>query len=433
MTGPVEHVEVRLDPTRAGPTVEELEEASRTVRACGYRLIEWSLAPGRNLGGGGPAAEASPVVLALLGSVGEELVAVADALAADAWTLAQATARAVEADRGAVDHLAGILVDGGAGALRHLAPPLVGQAAVPLAVAGAAAAVAPLGPLPWSGVPRWPPTEARAPGADRGGGLEREARGPLLAASGRDATDRGRRRARQLLALTGGPQDDEQAVTLAADEIGLVALGPATYAVVLPGVVDLTRPWPGLDPHHRSVRDLDRHAMAATVDARPEADPYARMVALALDRHAVPPGASLLLVGHSYGAGAAVRLAAAPGLLGGRRATHVLATGYHADPWVDQVPPSTRVLVLQNERDLMVAAGAVLHRAIGPGPAEGDTATAVIHRFPGGWSRAGHDQKHYLAELEAAGHPDVTAFLTELDVRGYSGPGQVSSIDVSVP
>jgi hypothetical protein len=218
----------------------------------------------------------------------------------------------------------------------------------------------------------------------------------------------------------------------------------------------------------------------------------------------VQPGSELIIVGHSFGADTALDLAADPefnsggfnsGGVDGREGfdvTHVVAAGYHSGPQLGHVPSSTRVLVLQNDRDVAVAAEAVgeahvtdLAYAIGdvgegllaldPGLVASGVAESVWHRiqaeasavthvagrlddvladgpqqlltrrpgvdtsrpsqvvavFEGGGEGAGHHQHNYIEFLEQTRHPAVTAFLGSL--AGAAVIGTAVAVDVSVP
>ncbi|MEZ5297871.1 MAG: hypothetical protein R2697_16820 [Ilumatobacteraceae bacterium] len=142
-----------------------------------------------------------------------------------------------------------------------------------------------------------------------------------------------------------------------ADEFELVRLADDRFIVVLPGVTDLSNPDPGLSSTNRTVRDLDRYALPSSRSSSVDDNRYARMVWDALLAADLPPGAELLLVGHSFGADAALDLAADPSFNGGAfTVTHVVAAGYHSQPQLDDVVGDTEVLVLQNHRDAAVIA-----------------------------------------------------------------------------
>lgn len=228
-----------------------------------------------------------------------------------------------------------------------------------------------------------PPTTCVAPwighvsplAGDLGGTFWRELRAPYFTVG---ATPEAR--GRSLVARALG--DAASARHIRADEFGLVELGDDRFLVVLPGVVDLSAPAIGLDDGHRSVRDLDRHAIASSRSTLVADNGYARMVADGLAAARVPVGADLVIVGHSFGADAALDLAADAGFNGprGYRVSHVVAAGYYSDPQLPSVDPRTEVLVLQNHRDLAVLVEAGAH---------GDLTEAAVDGagFVSSWSR----------------------------------------------
>ena len=273
----------------------------------------------------------------------------------------------------------------------------------------------------------YPPTTG-----DPGGFGTTRVVGPLGPALGRTAADRGRDTAAGLLGLTtgrDGPWDDEYLV---------VDHGDDRFTVVLPGVVDLTRPLVGLDPRHRSVRDLDRSAFAAVAADDPDANPYAAAVAATLAGAGVPPGAELAVVGHSYGADAAIDLLGSSALTDqGYRLTTVVAAGYHVDDdRLASLDGSSTVLVLENRRDLPVLVESVPEILAGAGSAAGRRGAAdgiVVRHFDGGLAGAGHDPSNYARYLRSTADTDVARVLSGLDRGGFTTGGTAWAVDVSVP
>ncbi|MFZ9040992.1 MAG: hypothetical protein ACO225_04875 [Ilumatobacteraceae bacterium] len=206
-------------------------------------------------------------------------------------------------------------------------------------------------------------------GGDLDGRGDREVRTPYLV-EGADPTSRGRALAVRALEDTADPGQ------VRVDEFQVVRLDDRRWIVVLPGVVDLSRPSLGWDPHHRSVRDLDRAALPSSGSTSTSRNPYARAVHQALVATGVPRGAELLVVGHSFGADTALDLAADPRFNAlaaphrttgedGYRVTHVIAAAYHSQPQLARVPTSTEVLVVQNRRDRVVVAEAAAAPFVG--------------------------------------------------------------------
>ena len=190
---------------------------------------------------------------------------------------------------------------------------------------------------------------------DLGGTGDAELRSPYVGV-GRDRLDRGRNLIARALA------DTADLGQIRPDEFEIVELRNDRYVVVLPGVIDLSSPHLWFDDDHRSVRDLDQVAATSAWSSSVADNRYAQMVWEEIRAAGVPAGASLLLVGHSFGADTAVDLAADRRFNGEEfRVTHVVAAGYHVDPLVPDVDPSTEVLVVQNRRDVAVIGEAVGH------------------------------------------------------------------------
>lgn len=194
-----------------------------------------------------------------------------------------------------------------------------------------------------------------------------------------------------------------------ADEFLVVRLGDGLYGVVLPGVIDLSKPRLGLDPGHRSVRDVDQHAYPSSRSSDVADNRYAQMVAEALAVRGVPLGSDLVIVGHSYGADTALDLAADEGFNGerGYRVTHVAALGYHSSPQLPDVQPGTQVLVVQNRRDAAVIAEAVGHGHVVEGlEARRDLLDGIIGLDPFGtaWSTGRVVYHHVGATVSAIEH-----------------------------
>jgi hypothetical protein len=185
---------------------------------------------------------------------------------------------------------------------------------------------------------------------DLGGTFDREARPPIAASSGSHAE-----RARALLGRLFHDLADPRQIHV--DEFGLVQVAPERYIVVLPGVTDLSDIDLHLNRRHRTVRDLDQHAIGSSRSSSVDDNPYAAMVWQALEEVEVAHGAELMIVGHSYGADTALDLASDPRFNGDRfRVTHVVAAGYYSQPQLGEVVDRTKVLVVQNRRDAAVLA-----------------------------------------------------------------------------
>lgn len=266
-------------------------------------------------------------------------------------------------------------------------------------------------------------------GGDLGGTYTSRPVAAIAAPPATGPTGRGRHVVRLLLAATG---DLERIHT---DEFTVVDHGGNRYSVVLPGVTDLAVPNADLHLFHRSVRDLNRFAVPSAASTRIADNEYARMVAEGLQRHGVPAGADLLLVGHSFGADTALDLAADRRFNGDRyRVTHVVAAAYQSEPQLAQVQPDTKVLVLQNRHDLVVAAESLHDRLTFDEPAPSRGGRAVQRQFDGGLGLdLGHHQDRYTDFVGRSDDPAMLAFFRSVASAGYGRGGEMTSIDVSVP
>ncbi|MEM9890187.1 MAG: hypothetical protein AAF962_04935 [Actinomycetota bacterium] len=245
------------------------------------------------------------------------------------------------------------------------------------------------------------------------------------AAAGRSAV------ARFVADTAGAPTDPGGPPRLLADEFQLIDHGDRTFTLVLGGVIDLSDPELGL-ASHRSPRDLDVNALETALDPSTGDDAYARQVADGVRHAGVPPGSRLLVVGHSYGAAAAVQLAADPVFNGDEyEVTHVVAAGYHVEPWLPLVAPDTEVLALNNRHDLVVGVERLADGLLIDGPGPGHD--ALVRSFPGGRGGAGHAQEHYVAYLEQTGDPAVAGFLRSVAVTGFARSGEATAVDISMP
>jgi hypothetical protein len=145
------------------------------------------------------------------------------------------------------------------------------------------------------------------------------------------------------------------------DEFEVIRHDNGKFTLVLPGVIDLSKPHLGLYDTSKSVRDIDQTALNSSVNSKVESNLYAMMVRdYVLDpKNGIPTGADVMLVGHSLGADTVMDLAADPVFNNsqtGVNVTHVMAAAYFNQPELDKVPESTQVLVLQNNRDVPVIA-----------------------------------------------------------------------------
>jgi hypothetical protein len=231
------------------------------------------------------------------------------------------------------------------------------------------------------------------------------------------------------------------------DEIEIRKLDNGRYIVVLPGVVDLTRgklgevgvnalrlhaagPWfEGEQPN--TVRRME-YAIAESQDSSDTfANPYAARVMEQMERAGIPPGADVMLVGHSFGAYTAMELAgndkfnSADGTSSGYHVnvTHVVAAGADTNWKLPKLPDATNALILNNRRDPAF----VLEDPL-VGDASPHNSGQVQMEFNG---RLGHSPDNYAAWLsDARDRPELNSWL---DAAGgkYSAGG--TSFSVKVP
>lgn len=128
-----------------------------------------------------------------------------------------------------------------------------------------------------------------------------------------------------------------------------VSDNPPKYVVIMPGIQG---PLP-----NDGLRDLGN----ATEARLGGADEYAERVKLEMQRAGIPPGADVMIIGHSYGGIAAMGIASdrnfnQPGNTSNDGAyhvniTHVVAAGSGVRDWVGRPPEGTNVLLAVNRLD----------------------------------------------------------------------------------
>ena len=309
--------------------------------------------------------------------------------------------------------------------------------------------------------------------------------------SGGNAEERGRNVLSELLGHTADGS------RIAQDEFEVIAHENGKYTVVLPGVTDLSNPDLGLNDEHRTVRDLDQHALQSNLREGVGNNRYAQMVQEWFERQiesgAIPEGADVMLVGHSFGGDTAFDLAGSSEFNGGLvNVTHVVSAGYASEHQLHAIPDGTEAFVFQNIYDVPTIAESLPHsgetfrdggriavegvedvagltnrgiNGIGsvvefgvdllPGGLEADLPDlpehvtfvsdnrtgpggALITEFDGGYdslARAGHGQEIYIDYLQGDGvnNEQLNAYLASIDEAGYGTDGESYAIDVSVP
>lgn len=258
-----------------------------------------------------------------------------------------------------------------------------------------------------------------------------------------------------VLAAMQGLADEER---IRRDEIEIRALDNGRYIVVLPGVTDLSA---GIDQFVDRVRndpfgaggagrdaidswsDNDastvrkmRYAYEAALRDDTTVNEYSMVTIDALEAAGVPPGAEVMIVGHSFGAYTAVDLAADPAFNAAHtdvdseyhvRVTHVVAAGAETDWRFDEVPAATSMLVMNNRFDLVYRSEDLLHR-------DGDAQHLghLEQNFWGGWEGNGHDEHNYLDWLAGTRNVDVDDWLAGVGER-YTAAGTRVSARVPDP
>lgn len=257
-------------------------------------------------------------------------------------------------------------------------------------------------------------------------------------------------RAAVLMAMQGLAEEDR----IGRDEIEIRALDHGRYIVVLPGVTDLSEGFdrfvdqvradgpvgvPGAgrdaldswaDNDEATVRKM-RYAYEAARRDDTTVNEYSVMTVAALEAAGVPRGAEVMIIGHSFGAYAAMDLAADPAVNTAHGAvpagyhvaiTHVIAAGAETDWRFDEVPAGTATLVLNNRFDGVYRAEDLLHpdgHAVHDGHLE--------HNFWGGWDGYGHDEHNYLEWLAGTGDDDIETWLADVGRHYTAGGTRVSA------
>lgn len=143
------------------------------------------------------------------------------------------------------------------------------------------------------------------------------------------------------------------------DEFQAIIHDNGNLTLVLPGVIDLSSPNFGLDPDHRSTRDLDQNAWKSAQSALLADNKYGLRIRdwiqLMVDSGAIRERTPTSIIGHSYGGDTALDLAADQGVNGVLlNITHVYSAAYHNEPQLSSVPAHTQVIVAQNIYDSVV-------------------------------------------------------------------------------
>lgn len=234
-------------------------------------------------------------------------------------------------------------------------------------------------------------------------------------------------------------------------EILRVSDNPPRYIVNLRGI-EFSLGDPKTQPH---LQDMD----AATAARLTGNDAYAERVKLEMQRAGIPAGAEVMLVGHSYGAIAAMNIASDTSFnrTSGDgyhvNVTHVVAAGAGVRDWVDDPPAHTDVLLALNRNDAVAANIQVADFGIqGVKEAFRNPITAFINdvfditdtrseeygdgrrvmEFSTNDGALGHDYSNYIKGFESA-DSDVQFWLEDVDKLYFTGGGTMQATTVSVP
>jgi len=248
-----------------------------------------------------------------------------------------------------------------------------------------------------------------------------------------------------------------------AFEILQVSSDPPKYIVLLPGI-EVEGWFDSWDTD--SIRDL-QNAVTGRLLQR---DVYAARVAYELQRAGVPAGSEVMLMGHSYGAIAAMNLASddqfnQPGNASADGAyhvqvTHVVAAGAGVRDWMGRPPDGTNVLLSINRADHVATAiqaggGQSLAdlRVLDESPgfvrmvaergehvffggvhssAHEVSPGRVVHEFTAGNDRSGHHYDNYRTGLSSSGDPALSSWEDDAAREYFVGNPEMVSTRVQV-
>lgn len=239
-------------------------------------------------------------------------------------------------------------------------------------------------------------------------------------------------------------------------QIGIRQLDNGNYVVILPGVEDLSSSLDNfgqgaavgapfgagpaavtgteavideiMDPSG-SIRDM-RYAIPASMGG---SNAYADAVRAAMQDAGIPAGANVMVVGHSYGAYAAVDLASdssfnntnGPGYY--VNITHAVAIGADTDWDAGDIPPGTNLLIANNRFDAAYQAEVPLHHGVYTDLP--DNVTRID--FNGGNAGWGHDPQNYSDWFATAEDRDNLKSFWNSVGDNYAGPGYQRTVGVS--
>jgi pimeloyl-ACP methyl ester carboxylesterase/uncharacterized protein YukE len=194
------------------------------------------------------------------------------------------------------------------------------------------------------------------------------------------------------------------------------------------GVAGIGAVWGRDDPS--SVRRM-KHAADTARGGNPSDNPYARRVKEQMEAAGIPPGADVMIIGHSYGAYTAMDIAADKDFnrISGDdsyhvHVTHVIAVGADTDWRASQVPEGTKTLIVNNRLDAAYQSENPLHRDVA------FTGGRQVERtFAGGGKGLGHHPDNYANYLGSTPDPAVTSWMNEAGAM-YQGGGTAEARQV---
>jgi hypothetical protein len=158
-------------------------------------------------------------------------------------------------------------------------------------------------------------------------------------------------------------------------------------------------------------------------------------VRLAMANAGIPPGANVLLVGHSQGGMTAADLASDPNFVSQYNVTNVFTMGSPVDS--DHVDPRVSVLSVQHEHDVVPRLDLGDWRfAGGPGDPQGDVGDRRTVTLPDSHAfynlKDNHTSPGYTSSLAGADDANLSSYTQGLRFQGFLGDG-VKSTSVTVP
>lgn len=242
------------------------------------------------------------------------------------------------------------------------------------------------------------------------------------------------RRSTTTHALSSAPSEflaDVVASDPGAGRISIYETDDGKYVVNLRGIEDgaksamlLPKPGVAFDERNQALEnDSPRATRWATQSIGDDANwsttwenPYAVQVRLALQEHGVPPGADVMLVGHSYGAYTAMELASDTSFNGGYvNVKTVVAMAADVDFRMDDMPAGTTGLVLNNANDLVAGAESLLRQNEASTPAGWSEVT-----FDDGRDVIGHGEGNYSTHISKG----LSSSAIPAEVADFAGSGR---------